>query len=55
MLLIANATKNIAIVSVITQTLAIVLGILSTITAIRMTNQLNKKAETARKEVLGDL
>ncbi|MEU8316714.1 MULTISPECIES: hypothetical protein [Actinomycetes] len=53
-LMITNATKNIAIVSVITQTLLIVLGILSTIAAIRMTNKLNKKAADARREVLGD-
>lgn len=55
MLGIALATQHIHIVSVITQVLLIVLGILSTIAAVRMTNALNRKAEAARKEVLGDL
>ncbi len=45
MLIIANAPKNIAIVSVITQVLFVVLGILATIAAVRMTNALNRKAE----------
>ncbi|MGI5469461.1 hypothetical protein [Streptomyces sp. CA-132043] len=53
-LIITNATKNIAIVSVITQALLVVLGILSTFAAVTMTNRLNRKAEAARKEVLGD-
>jgi len=55
MLVIANATKNVAIVSIITQVLLAVLGILFTVTAVRMTNALNRKAEAARREVLGDL
>lgn len=55
MLVIANATKNVAIVSIITQVLLVVLGILFTVTAVRMTNALNRKAEAARREVLGDL
>lgn len=55
MLIIANATKNVAIVSVITQVLLVALGILATIAAVRMTNALNRKAEAARREVLGDL
>lgn len=55
MLIIANATKDIAIVSVVTQVLLVVLGILSTVAAVRMTNALNRKAEAARKDVLGDL
>ncbi|MER5297987.1 hypothetical protein ABT039_00830 [Streptomyces lasiicapitis] len=54
-LMITNATKGIAVVGVITQVLLFVLGILSTLTAVRMTNALNRKAEAARKEVLGDL
>ncbi|MGW3594996.1 hypothetical protein [Streptomyces sp. NPDC005167] len=53
-LIITNATKNVAIVSVITQVLLVVLGILSTIAAVRMTNALNRKADAARKDVLGD-
>lgn len=55
MLIIANGTKNIAILGVITEVLFFVGGILFTITAVRMTNALNRKAETARREVLGDL
>ncbi|MGW3821815.1 hypothetical protein ACWEAF_05770 [Streptomyces sp. NPDC005071] len=53
-LIITNATKDIAIVSAITQVLLVVLGILSTIAAVTMTNRLNRKADAARKEVLGD-
>jgi hypothetical protein len=52
---VALATKDIHIVSVITQVLFVGLGILSTIAAVRMTNALNHKAEAARREVLGDL
>jgi hypothetical protein len=54
MLMIARATRNIEVVSVITEVLFFVLGILSTITAVRMTNALNRKALAARREVLGD-
>lgn len=54
MLIIANATRNIHIVSVITQTLLVALGVLSTIAAITMTSRLNRKAADARKDVLGD-
>ncbi|WHM36628.1 hypothetical protein [Streptomyces sp. BPTC-684] len=53
--MITSATKNIAIVSVITQVLLVVLGLLFTIAAVTMTNRLNRKAEAARREVLGDL
>ncbi len=55
MLLIANATRDIRIVSVITQVLLVAGGIAFTITAVRMTNALNRQAEAARREVLGDL
>lgn len=55
MLLIANGTKDIRIVSVITQVLLVVLGILSTIAAVTMTIRLTRKADAARREVLGDL
>jgi hypothetical protein len=51
---VALATKDIHIVSVITQVLFIGLGILSTIAAVRMTNALNRRADRARREVLGD-
>jgi hypothetical protein len=54
-LIITNATRNIAIVSVVTQVLLVVLGILSTIAAVTMTSRLNRKVEAARKDVLGDL
>jgi hypothetical protein len=53
-LMVAVATKDIHIVSVITQVLFVVLGIMSTTAAFRMTNALNRKAEAARREVLGD-
>ncbi|KMS66110.1 hypothetical protein ACZ91_69295 [Streptomyces regensis] len=55
MAIITNATRDIAVVSVITEVLFFGLGILSTIAAVRMTNALNRKAEAARREVLGDV
>lgn len=55
MLIVTNATKDVHILSVVTQVLFVVGGILFTITAVRMTNALNRKAEAARKEVLGDM
>ncbi|MFF3445761.1 hypothetical protein ACFYXJ_01320 [Streptomyces sp. NPDC002667] len=48
------ATQDIHIVSVIVQVLFVGLGALSTIAAVRMTNALNRKAEAARRDVLGD-
>jgi uncharacterized membrane protein (UPF0182 family) len=54
-LMITNATRNIPIISVITQVLLVVLGVLFTIAAVTMTNRLNRKAEAARTEVLGDM
>ncbi|MGW7085030.1 hypothetical protein ACWGH2_16280 [Streptomyces sp. NPDC054871] len=54
-LIITNATRDIAIISLITQVLLVVLGALSTFAAVRMTNALNRKADAARREVLGDL
>lgn len=53
-LIITNATKHVPVVSVITQVLLVVLGIVSTWTALRMTNALSRKEEAARREVLGD-
>ena len=50
--IITNATKS---VSVVTEVAFFVLGVLATIAAFRMTNALNRRADTARKEVLGDL
>ncbi|RKN74819.1 hypothetical protein D7231_12280 [Streptomyces klenkii] len=54
MAITANATRNVAVVSVITEVLFFGLGILATIAAVGMTNALNRKAEAARREVLSD-
>lgn len=54
-LIITNATRNVAVVSVITQVLLVVLGIASTFIAVKMTRALNRKADAARRDVLGDL
>ncbi|MEU6590745.1 hypothetical protein ABZ923_16240 [Streptomyces sp. NPDC046881] len=54
MAIITNATRDIAVVSVITVVPFFGLGALATIAAVRMANALNRKAETARREVLGD-
>ncbi|MGW1944929.1 hypothetical protein ACWCRC_11445 [Streptomyces sp. NPDC001940] len=51
MLIIVNTTKDIAVVSVVTQVLLVAVGILATIAAVRMTNALNRKAEAARRAV----
>jgi purine-cytosine permease-like protein len=54
LLAIALGTQDIHIVSVITQML-FVLGFLAlTVALFRMTGALNRKAATARREVLGD-
>ncbi|MFK0172615.1 hypothetical protein ACIQU5_27845 [Streptomyces sp. NPDC090306] len=53
-LIITNATRNVAILSIATQVLLIVLGILSTYAAVRMTRALNRKEDAARRNVLGD-
>ena len=53
-LIITNATKHVPVVSVITQVLLVVLGILSTWTAMRLSNALSRKEEAARREVLGE-
>jgi hypothetical protein len=52
---VALETKDIHIVSVITQVLFVGLGSLATIAAVRMTNALNRKDDAGRREVLGDL
>lgn len=54
MLIVASATRNVAIVSVITQVLLVVTFLLLTFTVFRMTTVLNRKADAARAEVLGD-
>ncbi|MEU8537531.1 hypothetical protein [Streptomyces parvulus] len=54
LLMIALATQNIHIVSVITQC-ALVAGFLAlTVALVRMTGALNRKALAARRQVLGD-
>jgi heme O synthase-like polyprenyltransferase len=53
-LIVAEATKDIHIVSTIVQVVLAVLGIAFTIAAMRATNALNEKADKARREVLGD-
>jgi hypothetical protein len=54
MAMIAVATKNIAIVSVLTQIALVVVFLGLTVALFRMTGALNRKAEKARREVLGD-
>jgi len=54
MLMIANGTKNIAVVSVITQVLLAVVFLALTVALFRMTGALNRKAAAARRDVLGD-
>ncbi|WP_318205372.1 hypothetical protein [Streptomyces sp. SCL15-4] len=54
MLIIANATKNIAVVSVVTQVLMVVVFVGLTVALFRMTGALNRRATDARREVLGD-
>ncbi|MEU3658110.1 hypothetical protein AB0E67_36375 [Streptomyces sp. NPDC032161] len=53
-LIIAGATRNIGVVSTITQILFTISFFLLTFVAIRMTNSLNRKVLAARREVLGD-
>ncbi|MFE7836875.1 hypothetical protein ACFU53_12720 [Streptomyces sp. NPDC057474] len=52
---VMNATKDVAVWGVVAQVVFLTLGVLFTVAAVRMTNALNRKAEAARKEVLGDL
>jgi purine-cytosine permease-like protein len=54
MLIIANGTRNVDILSTITQVLCVVVFLLLTFAAVTMTNRLNRKAAAARREVLGD-
>jgi len=54
MLIIANGTKDIAVVSVVTQILLVVVFVGLTVALFRMTGALNRKAAAARREVLGD-
>lgn len=54
MLIIANGTKDVAVVSVITQVLMVVVFLALTVALFRMTGALNRRAAAARREVLGD-
>jgi len=54
MLIIANGTKGIAVVSVVTQVLLVAVFVGLTVALFRMTGALNRKAAAARREVLGD-
>ncbi|MFE2317044.1 hypothetical protein ACFXC8_28595 [Streptomyces sp. NPDC059441] len=54
MLMIANATKNVALVSVVTQVLLGTVFVALTVVLFRMTGALNRKAAAARREVLGE-
>ncbi|MER5302160.1 hypothetical protein ABT039_22255 [Streptomyces lasiicapitis] len=54
MLGITIATKDSAVVSVVTQVLLVGLGVFFTTAAVKMTNRLNRKADAARREVLGE-
>ena len=54
MVIIANATKNVAVVSVITQVLLLIVFLGLTVALFRMTGALNRRAAAARREVLGD-
>jgi energy-converting hydrogenase Eha subunit C len=54
MLIIANATKDVAVVSVVTQVLLVVVFVALTVALFRMTGALNRKAQQARREVLGE-
>lgn len=54
MLIIANGTKNVAVVSVVTQVLLVVVFVGLTVALFRMTGALNRKAAAARRRVLGD-
>ncbi|MBQ1096323.1 hypothetical protein KBY55_09525 [Streptomyces sp. b94] len=52
--ILANGTKDVRILSVVTQVLLVVGFLALTVALFRMTGALNRKAATARREVLGD-
>jgi uncharacterized membrane protein YdcZ (DUF606 family) len=52
--IIALATQRVAVVSVVTQVLLVVVFVGLTVALFRMTGALNRKAVAARREVLGD-
>lgn len=53
MLAAALATQDIRVVGVVTQVLLVGVGIAFTVTAVRMTDRLDRKAEAARRNALG--
>jgi hypothetical protein len=53
-LIVALATQRVAVVSVVTQVLLVVVFVGLTVALFRMTGALNRKAAAARREVLGD-
>jgi hypothetical protein len=54
MAIIAKATKDVAVVSVVTQVLMVVVFVALTVALFRMASALNRRADRARREVLGD-
>lgn len=54
MAMIAYATRHVHVVSVVTQVLLVVVFIALTVALFRMTGALNRRAEAARREVLGE-
>ncbi|MEW2421308.1 hypothetical protein AB0911_12270 [Streptomyces nigra] len=54
LLIIASATRNVPILSVITLVLLLAGFLALTVALFRMTGALNRKALAARREVLGD-
>ena len=54
MAMIVTATKNLDVVSVLTQILAVVVFLALTVALFRMTGALNRRAAAARRQVLGD-
>ncbi|MFD7774275.1 hypothetical protein [Streptomyces sp. NPDC059753] len=54
MFIVAGATRDIPVVSVITQVLLAVVFLALTVALFRMTGALNGKADAARREVLGE-
>ena len=54
MLIVALATEQVAVVSVVTQVLLVAGFVVLTVALFRMTGALNRKAARARREVLGD-
>lgn len=54
MVIIANGTKDVEVLSVVTQVLLVAVFLALTVALFRMTGALNRKAAAARRRVLGD-